>query len=236
MNITQLLEFARGPLFRLCFAIMLLGLARIFFIDIWSAYKAFKKTDDKKMPWKLIINRSWEWIFPVKRLSNNFQFYSVLSILFHIGLIIVPIFLFAHIQLWKESVGISWISLPYRWAFWLTISTIVFSISLITGRIIIKQARALSKKQDYFWLILLLIPFVTGFICANLNISPQSYQFFMLVHILSGELIFILIPFSKIAHCVLAPLSQVVSTLAWKFPPDTNDDICTTLNKKGAPV
>ncbi len=232
----SLLDFARGPLFRLCFAIMLLGLARILFLDIWAAYKAYKKTADRKMPWKLVLSRSWEWIFPVKRLSNNFQVYSVLSILFHIGLILVPVFLFAHIQLWKESVGISWPSLPYSWAFWLTISTIIFSVSLFMGRLVIKQARALSRKQDYLWLILLLIPFITGFVCANLNISPQSYQFFMLVHILSGELIFILIPFSKIAHCVLAPLSQVVSALAWKFPPETDDDICTTLNKKGAPV
>lgn len=231
-----LLDFVRGPLFRLCFAVMFLGLARIIFLDIWAAYKAYKKTGDKKMPWRLIISRTWEWIFPVKRLSNNFQIYSVLSILFHVGLILVPLFLFAHIQLWKESVGISWPALPYSWAFWLTISTIAFVASLFIGRLVLKQARALSRKQDYLWLILLLIPFVTGFVCANLNISPQGYQFFMLVHILSGELIFILIPFSKIAHCVLSPLSQVVSTLAWKFPPETDDNICTTLNKKGAPV
>ena len=231
-----LLDFVRGPLFRLCFAVMFLGLTRIIFLDIWAAYKAYKKTGDKKMPWKLIISRTWEWIFPVKRLSNNFQIYSVLSILFHVGLILVPIFLFAHIQLWKESVGISWPALPYSWAFWLTISTIAFAASLFIGRLVLKQARALSRKQDYLWLILLLIPFVTGFVCANLNIRPQGYQFFMLVHILSGELIFILIPFSKIAHCVLSPLSQVVSTLAWKFPPETDDNICTTLNKKGAPV
>jgi len=232
----DLLEFTRGPLFRLCFAVMLLGLARILFLDIWAAYKAYKKTGDKKMPWKLIISRSWEWFFPIKRLSKNFQVYSLLSILFHIGLILVPIFLFAHIQLWKEAVGISWPALPYSWAFWLTVSTIVFAASLFIGRLVIKQARTLSRKQEYYWLILMLIPFVTGFVCANLNISPQNYQFFMLVHILSGELIFLLIPFSKIAHCVLSPMSQVISNLAWKFPSETDDDICTTLNKKGAPV
>jgi len=83
---------------------------------------------------------------------------------------------------------------------------------------------------------LLLIPFVTGFVCANLNVDPKSYQFFMLMHVLSGDLIFILIPFTKIAHCVLMPLSQVVCTLAWKFPPKTDEDICTTLNKKGVPI
>ena len=232
----EYLEFAKGPLFRLCFMIMLLGLARIIFLDLLGAYKAFKKAGDRVMPWKLIISRTWEWLFPVKRLRHNFQLYSILSILFHVGLIIVPVFLYAHIDLWNQSVGISWPALPYGWALWLTVATIIFGISLIAGRLIIKQARALSRKQDYLWLVLLLIPFLTGFICANLNISPQTYQFFILVHVLSGDLIFVLIPFSKIAHCVLEPLSQLVSTLAWKFPPETDENICITLNKKGAPV
>ena len=230
------LDFARGPLFRLSFMILILGLARIIFLDIWGAFKAYRRAGDKAMPWKLIFSRTWEWLFPVKRLRNNFQIYSVLSILFHIGLIIVPIFLFAHIQLWKQSIGIPWPTLPYHWAFWLTIATIIFAISLFIGRLVIKQAKELSRKRDYFWLILLLIPFITGFVCAHINISPQAYNFFMLSHVLSGELIFILIPFSKIAHCVIAPLSQIISTLAWKFPPETDDDICETLNKKGVPI
>jgi nitrate reductase gamma subunit len=216
--------------------LMLLGLARILYLDIWGAYKAYKKAGDKKMPWKLIARRAWEWFFPVKRIAQNFQIYSVFSIIFHIGLIIVPIFLFAHIQLWKEAIGISWQALSFRWAFWLTISTIACAITLFIGRLVIKQARTLSRIQDYVWLVLLSIPFVTGFMCANLNISPESYQFLMVVHILSADLIFILIPFTKIAHCVLAPLSQIISALAWKFPSKTDEDICITLNKKGAPV
>ncbi|MEJ2495026.1 MAG: hypothetical protein P8Y79_11945 [Ignavibacteriaceae bacterium] len=230
------LEFARGPLFRLSFAILILGLLRILFLDIWGAYKAYRKAGDKSMPWKLILNRSMEWLFPVKRVAHNRPVYSIFSILFHIGLILVPVFLFAHVKLWERSVGISWMTLPYNLAYWLTVSTIVFAIALIIGRIFNKSSSFISRKQDYLWPVLLLIPFITGFVCANLNVDPKSYQFFMLMHVLSGDLIFVLIPFTKIAHCVLMPLSQVVCTLAWKFPPNTDEDICTTLNKKGAPV
>ena len=81
-----------------------------------------------------------------------------------------------------------------------------------------------------------MVPFVTGYICANLGVSPAIYRLSMLVHILSGELIFILLPFTKIAHCVLMPYSQIINGLAWRFPADTDDAVCTTLNKKGAPV
>ncbi len=230
------LNFARGPLFRLCFAVMILGLARIFYLDIWGAYKAYRKAGDKRMPWKLIISRGMEWIFPVKRIAHNRPVYSILSILFHLGLLIVPIFLFAHVQLWKESIGFGWFTLPYQVAYWLTLSTIVFALSLFLGRLFSKSASFISRKQDYFWPLLLLIPFLTGFVCAHLNVNPQTYQTYMLIHVLAGDLIFVLIPFTKIAHCVLMPLSQIICTLAWKFPPDTDDAISTTLNKKGVPV
>ena len=49
-------------------------------------------------------------------------------------------------------------------------------------------------------------------------------------------LIFMLLPFTKIAHCVLMPYSQIINGLAWRFPADTDEAVCTTLNKKGAPV
>ena len=230
------LDFARGPLFRLCFGVMLLGLARVLFLDLLGAYNAYKKAGDKSMPWKLMLSRGFEWIFPIKRIGRSRPVYSIISILFHIGLLIVPIFLFAHVQLWEASLGISWITLPFTWAYWLTIGTIVFAILLFFGRIINKSSSFISRKQDYLWPLLLLIPFISGFVCTHLIVSPSAYTFFMLTHVLSADFIFILIPFTKIAHCVLMPLSQVVCTLAWKFPPDTDEAVCKTLNKKGARV
>ncbi len=230
------IEFARGPLFRLCFAIMLLGLIRIFFLDIRGIYKAYRKAGDKNMPWKLIVSRSLEWLFPLKRIGRARPVYSTLSILFHIGLLIVPLFLFAHVKLWEQSTGISWPALPYTLALALTVSTIVFGIALLIGRTFNKSSSFLSRKQDYLWPVLLVIPFISGFICAHINMGPGGYKFFMLTHILSADLIFVLIPFTKIAHCVLMPLSQIVCTVAWKFPPNTDEDISKTLNKEGAPV
>jgi len=231
-----LLDFARGPLFRFSFIIMILGLSRVLFLDIFGAYLAYKKAGDKSLPWKLIISRTIEWLFPVKRIAHNRPIYSIFSIFFHIGLLLVPLFLYAHVQLWKNGLGISWITLPYEWAKWLTISTIVFAILLLFGRLLNRTSSFLSRKQDFLWPLLLLVPFVTGYTCSHLNVTPSNYHLFMLIHIISGNLIFILIPFTKIAHCVLMPLSQVICTLAWKFPANTDEKICTTLNKKGAPV
>jgi nitrate reductase gamma subunit len=232
----SLLEFARGPLFRLAFVIMILGLLRVLALEIINIRSAYRRAGDKTMPWSLIISRTVEWLFPVKRIGHQRPVYSIFSILFHVGLLLVPIFLFAHGQLWKSGIGLSWPSLPYSWAYWLTISTIVFGVFLLIGRIFNKTSSFLSRKQDFLWPLLLLVPFVTGFVCAHLSVAPGNYKLSLLIHVLAGDLIFILMPFTKIAHCVLMPLSQIVCTLAWKFPPETDDAVCSTLNKKGAPV
>ncbi|MEW5923219.1 MAG: hypothetical protein AB1746_04455 [Candidatus Zixiibacteriota bacterium] len=232
----SMLAFARGPLFRFSLAIMLLGLARILILDLWSAFEAYRRAGDRILPWRVMIGRSLGWLVPIKRVFSNRPIYSIFSILFHIGLIIVPIFLFAHIELWKSAVGISWPALPYKWALWLTVTTIICALALLIGRTISRTSSFLSRKQDFLWPVILLIPFVTGFFCAHVNISPAVYRLLMLIHVFSADLIFLLIPFTKIAHCVIMPLSQFIATLAWKFPPDTDEKICVTLNKKGDPV
>lgn len=231
-----MLEFARGPLFRFSLAIMLLGLLRVVVLDLTAAAGAYWRAGDKSLPWKLIIRRTLRWLFPVNRLLINRPVYSVISVLFHVGLLVVPIFLFAHMELWKAKLGFGWPTLPKAWADWLTLGTVVFALALVIGRIASRESRFLSRKQDYLWPMILLIPFLTGYLCANLGLGPTVYRLAMLIHILAGETIFVLMPFTKVAHCVLMPFSQFISNLAWKFPPTAEEPVTATLNKKGAPV
>ena len=82
---SELLEFARGPLFRFSLAVMLLGLARIIALDIAAAIGAYRRAGDKKLPWDFIIKRTLRWLFPVNRVMTARPVYSLLSILFHVG-------------------------------------------------------------------------------------------------------------------------------------------------------
>ena len=230
------LAFAKGPLFRLTFALMVLGLLRVFMLDIWGIIEAYRKSADKNIPWGLTVSRTLEWIIPLKRLFHNRPVYSVISIFFHIGLIITPLFLYAHVALWREGLGFGWFTLSKGAADVLTVVAVVTALLLFIGRLANEASRSISRKQDILWPLVLSLPFVTGFICANGAVSAAAYQWFMLVHILSAELVFVLIPFTKIAHCVLQPLGAVIGMIAWRFPEETDETVCTTLNKKGAPV
>ncbi len=223
------IEFGRGPLFRLCFSLMVLGLLRLLLLTMIGVAENHRRSPDKIVPWKAIVKQTLGWLAPLGRLWNKRPVYSTISVLFHAGLLLVPFFLAVHVLLWKRSVGFAWPALPQPVADWLTLLVIVTALGLILGRAAHTGARSLSRFQDYAWLVLLAVPFVTGYVCAHAAIGPKGYQSGMLLHVYSADLLMALIPFTKIAHCVLAPLSQLVTGIAWKFPAGAGDRVAATL-------
>lgn len=229
------IEFGRGPLFRLCFSLMILGLLRILVLTAIGIVESYGRNPDKIVSWKGIVKQTLGWLAPLGRLWNKRPVYSSISVLFHAGLLLVPFFLAAHVLLWKRSVGFAWPALPQPAADWLTLLVIASALGLILGRAAHSGARSLSRFQDYTWLVLLAVPFATGYLCANAAVGPKSYQNVMLLHVYSADLVMAMIPFTKIAHCVLAPLSQLVTGIAWKFPAGAGDRVAATLGYADRP-
>ena len=58
----------------------------------------------------------------------------------------------------------------------------------------------------------------------------------MLIHVMSANLIFVLIPLTKLSHIVLMPAAQVVADVAWRFTPDAGRKIALALGKENEPV
>lgn len=230
------IEFGRGPLFRITFALMLLGLGRIFILTMVGVAEAYGRNPDKVVNWAEVKRQTAAWLFPVSRLWRQRPIYGAISFCFHLGLLIVPLFLAAHVLLWKRAVGFAWPAIPQRLANYLAIVAIIAGLGLFCGRLLHRGARSLSRRQDLAWPLLLVVPFVTGYVCSNLAIAPKTYDALMLVHVYSADLIMLLIPFTKIAHCVLAPLSQVVTAVAWKFPAGAGDRVAATLGYADRPT
>lgn len=230
------IEFGRAPLFRLCFSLMVLGLARIVILTVIGMIEALRRNDDKIVPWNDLIKKTVSWLFPVTKLMTKRPFYSLVSFIFHIGLILVPLFLAAHVLLWEKSFGFAWFKIPQSIADLLTLLVIVGGIILFLMRVLYRPARAISRKQDYIWPLMLVVPFITGYVCVNGSISSVAYQWLMLIHVLSANLIMIIIPFTKIAHCMLIPFSQLVTGIGWKFPKGAGDKVIETLGFKDQPT
>ena len=64
---------------------------------------------------------------------------------------------------------------------------------------------------------------------------PRDYEWLLLVHIYAADLILVLVPFTKLSHCILSLLSQTVTAVAWKFPAGAGDRVAATLGYADRP-
>jgi nitrate reductase gamma subunit len=230
----QWIDFAKGPLFALTFLIMLLGLARLALIQVYSLATG-KGRRLRNAPWSKIVAEATGWIVPVRHLIPGTKFFSVVSYLFHIGVIIVPLFLADHIALWEGFLGINLPEIGYGLADVLTLFTIVCVIILFGFRIFSGRLRAMSRRADYFLLVLVAIPFCSGYLAMHPQYNPFPWDVMMLTHLLSAELLFVMIPFTKLAHIVLFFFDRI-SGLHWQLRPGAGDKVAEVLYGKEARV
>jgi hypothetical protein len=80
------------------------------------------------------------------------------------------------------------------------------------------------------------VPFASGFFVMHPFVNPFSYEAMLLVHVMSANVLFILIPITKLSHMVLIPTVQVISEVAWHWPPDAGSKVAATLRKEHEPI
>lgn len=221
------LEFAKGPLFSITFLIMILGLIRHFIIQIYFLFIS-KGRRLRNVSWKKIFGDLATWVVPVKHLIKGTVLFSVVSFLFHIGIIIVPVFLSDHIVLWEEYLSINLPSIGRLFADVLTISTILCIIVLISCRLFVKRQRAMSRRSDYVLLVMVLLPFLFGFLASHPGVNPFPWTTAMFFHIISAEALFVVIPFTKLSHIVLYFFDRM-SAIHWQLKPGAGDKVAKAL-------
>jgi len=229
------LELAKGPIFQFAFLFMVLGLLRHIVLAVIGMTRAIRKASNKTIPIRAVLKATASWMVPVDKVRMN-PLFSITSMIMHLGMIIVPVFLFSHVMLWKKSVGVGWPALGLGLSDVLTLITIAALFALLAMRIITRDGRSLSRLEDYILLILLAVPFVSGYLALHPWLNPFSYKATLLVHVLSGDLIFILMPLTKLSHAVLMPGTQLFAEVAWHFPADSGRKVAIALNKEEEPI
>lgn len=222
------LALAKGPVFRFTLVILVLGLARLVILSIWGMVAAIRRAGDRNLPYAQIIKETVSWLFPIHRLHRTRPVFSYASFILHLGIIFAGLFLSNHIAILEFNVGVSWPALYRPLLDGLTLAAIVAGGYLLLFRIYIRSARSLSKAIDYALLLLILSIFVSGYV-AGRTWNPIPYDSLMLFHTTNGVVLLILIPFTKIAHCVLYPLVRLGSEIAWHLTPQGGSDVVKTL-------
>ncbi len=232
----RVLEFAKGPLFLFTFLFMILGLLRQVFLQVAQLKEVLKRLSYNDFSFMKNLRLFIEWMLPLGHMYRNKPFMSISSFVFHIGLLLVPIFFFGHIDLWNRAIGLSFPSIPLWLADVLTILTIAGAAVLFIFRLMDKSTRALSSGFDYLLLIFLSVPFITGFMAVHPLFNPASYNVIMLVHVLGSELIFVMLPYSKLVHAVLFPFDRISSDIFWKMPVGAGEKVAKELHGMEAKI
>ncbi|MBW2368648.1 MAG: nitrate reductase [Deltaproteobacteria bacterium] len=142
-----------------------------------------------------------QWLIPLGSASLRQQpVFGLMVYLFHLALLATPIFLDAHNIFLDEAWGVRLWSMPDALADVLTIMVVGSGLFLFIRRLYRPEVRILTGLWDYTLLLLTLAPFVTGFLAYH---QWGPYHLMMLLHILSGEILLILIPCSKLGHMIL---------------------------------
>ncbi len=202
-------QFVTGPLAWLAFIIFFFGLVlRIVLYVRGLDWKLDRVTYSVNVSYgiKGAIRSIIFWIFPFgTRSMRKNPVFTVMVFVFHIGLLITPVFLLAHNVILEEKWGISFWTLPETVSDILTIAVIVSALFLILRRIALPEVRIITNAYDYLLMVISTAPFITGFLAYH---QVSGYEFWLILHILSAEVMLVAIPFTKLSHMVLFFLSR----------------------------
>ena len=238
MTVDQWLAFARGPLFLGTFLFMVLALLRLAVIHTIAIARTWQNTNDHNINVGEVTGWVADWLVPVRHILATRPLFSITSFVWHITLLAVPVLLIDHNLLWSRGLGLPF-ALPginRHAATLLTVGMIVLTIMMILFRALNKEARFLSEPMDYIILVLLAVPFVTGFLAAHPSMNPFAYNSTMLAHVLSAELTFVLMPLTKLAHVILWPFGRISTFIYWRFPEGSGEVIAREIFGEEAKV
>ena len=125
---------------------------------------------------------------------------------FHLGLLITLFFLEQHILLFKSIIGFGWPSLSPSIIDFTTLISIAALITVLLHRVMDPVLKQISDYQDYLAWLLTIAPLVTGYL--TMHPVAMSYQSALIIHIVSVEILLIVIPFTKLTHMVSLFISR----------------------------
>jgi nitrate reductase gamma subunit len=200
LNWNSIYEFLTGPALWFTFIFFIGGLLlRMAFLFRLSRKKDRVIYNHVNLDWGL--RSILHWIIPFASVSMRQQpIFSLVAFIFHLTLIAVPLFLSAHIVLWEEAFGITLWSISDGLSDALTLVFIAAALFLAVRRRIRPEVRILTGAWDYALLAITMLPFITGFLAYH---QWGPYEAMLILHIVSGQILLILIPITKLAHMIL---------------------------------
>ena len=159
-------SFASGPLVWIAFIVFIGGMVYQFVNMLRLAKK--EKVIYPYMSAKYGFRSLLHWIIPFASKNMRARYETtVVTFAFHICLILVPIFLTAHVAMLSFAWGVSWTTISQAAADWLTVVVILALAFFLIRRFMLPEVRFVTNASDYLLSVLVAAPFVTGFMASR---------------------------------------------------------------------
>lgn len=202
-------DVVTGPLLWLSFGIFLIGLTVRLILYIkglnWQMDRV-TYTVNVSYGIKGALRSILYWLVPFGTRSwRQNPGFTLIVFGFHLGLIVSPLLLPAHNILIQQAWGVSLPTISEGSADILTMVVIIAAVFIILRRIALPEVRILTEPYDFLVLTIAIAPFVTGFLAFH---QFSGYRFWLILHIICGEIMLVAIPFTKLSHFLLFFLSR----------------------------
>jgi len=200
-------EIVRGPLIFIHW-VTFFAVSLVMIIQFINLYRLSRTKDAvlyDNWSWKWALYSIVRWLIPFgSKGMKSHPFVTMAYFSLHVTLFAMPIFISSHIFFWKE---------PTQADLWLIsdriadVMTIIFAASILfiaIRRAVAPEVRIVTTVGDYLLLALVAAMFLTGYVAYHRWIAfGINYKNILILHILLGELLMILIPFTKLGHMIL---------------------------------
>jgi nitrate reductase gamma subunit len=201
----EIYNFVSGPLAWLAF-ILFFGGCLYRLVRLFMLVKEKEPFIFTYMSWKYSLRSIFRWIIPFGTVNwRRHPVLTVVTFVFHISLLVAPIFLLAHVILVDEALNLSWWTIPDAWADVLTVVVIIGCVFFLVRRLTQPEVKFVTSASDFVILAVVAAPFVTGFIAYHQWID---YPVMMVLHVVAGEVLLVAMPFTRLSHMLLSPFTR----------------------------
>lgn len=195
----EIYNFVSGPLAWIAWGIFLVGsLYRL--VTMYNLAKAKDGSSLAYMSWPYGLRSIINWMIPFNTMGwKSDPLMTVATFLFHIGFLLVAVFLGAHVVLWDTAFGITIPRLPAQAGDIISFVVLAGCAVFAYRRIALPHVKGVTKTKDWFTLLIVLLPFLTG-VLAYHQVGPALLM--TILHILAGEMLLVLIPFTRLSHAL----------------------------------
>jgi len=192
-----LYDLARGPLVWVAFIVFIAGSA-VQICRLWALTSAAKPVERLPRPLKNIEKKKLPLAVRIRlSVMGSSPVTIVVTSLFHLCLVITPLFVLGHNILFDNAWGFSLFSFSESFSDLLTLVVVAGAGYFLFRRIFLERVRIITTPWDYLFLGLAAGPFITGTLAYH---QIFDYKLIITMHMILGELMLMAIPLTKFVH------------------------------------